>query len=128
VNKLLNERAETLLKELEGSKSVRGRVERLLAPMLPGGGCTIEAVAAELGMSRQTLYRRLKTEGVTFEKLLDDLRHRLALRYLREEDLSINEAAYRLGFADRAAFSRAFKRWTGASPKSGRQPPCAKSG
>jgi AraC-like DNA-binding protein len=128
VNKLLNERAETLLKELEGSKSVRGRVERLLASTLPGGGSTIEAVAAELGMSRQTLYRRLKAEGVTFEKLLDHLRHRLALRYVREEGLSINEAAYRLGFADRAAFSHAFKRWTGASPKGGRQPRCAKSG
>lgn len=123
VQKLLNERAEALLGELDGSKSVRGRVERLLVPMLPGGGSTVEAVAARLGMSRQTLYRRLKAEGVTFEKLLDDLRHRLALRYLREEDLPIAEAAWRLGFADRAAFSHAFKRWTGASPKGGRQPP-----
>jgi AraC-like DNA-binding protein len=123
VHKLLNERAETLLKELEASKTLRGRVERLLVPMLPGGGSTIRAVAARLGMSRQTLYRRLKGEGVTFEQLLDNLRHRLALRYVREEGVSINEAAYRLGFADRAAFSHAFKRWTGASPKSGRQPP-----
>jgi AraC-like DNA-binding protein len=128
VQNLLNARAETLLRELEGSKSVRGRVESLLAPMLPGGGSTIEAVAARLGMSRQTLYRKLKAEGVTFEKLLDDLRHRLALRYLREEEVSINEAAHRLGFADRAAFSHAFKRWTGASPKGGGRPPYANSG
>ena len=128
VRKLLSERAEALLSDLEGSKSVRGRVEKLLLPMLPGGGATIRAVAAKLGMSRQTLYRRLKAEGVTFETLLDDLRHRLALRYVREEGVSINEAAYKLGFADRAAFSHAFKRWTGVSPKRGGQPPCANSG
>lgn len=129
VHRLLSERAETLLKDLEGSKGMRGRVEKLLLPMLPGGGANIQTVAARLGMSRQTLYRRLKGEGVTFEKLLDDLRHRLALRYVREEGVSINEAAYRLGFADRAAFSHAFKRWTGASPRGGgAQPPCANSG
>jgi AraC-like DNA-binding protein len=124
VRDLLNERAEALLKELEGSKTMRGRVERLLVPMLPGGGATIQAVAAALGVSRQTLYRRLKLEGVTFEQVLDQLRHQLALRYLRGGDVSISEAAYRVGFADRAAFSHAFKRWTGTSPR-GRGDPSA---
>ena len=117
VQALLNERAEALLEELEGSKTMRGRVESLLAPILPGGGATIQAVAASLGISRQTLYRRLKLEGVTFETVLDDLRHALALRYMRGGEISIEEAAYRVGFADRAAFSHAFKRWTGTSPK-----------
>jgi AraC-like DNA-binding protein len=117
IQALLNERAEALLKALEGSKTMRGRVESLLVPMLPGGGATIHAVAAALGVSRQTLYRRLKLEGVTFEKVLDDLRHALALRYLKGGEVSIEEAAYRVGFADRAAFSHAFKRWTGVSPK-----------
>jgi AraC-like DNA-binding protein len=70
-----------------------------------------------LGLSRQTLYRRLREEGVTFEELLDKLRHRLALRYLREERMSVKAASYRLGFSDPAAFSRAFKRWTGNSPR-----------
>ena len=128
VQRMLRERAEALLKDLEGSKGARGRVEKLLLPLLPGGGANIQAVAAKLGMSRQTLYRRLKAEGTTFETMLDELRHRLALRYVREEGVSINEAAYRLGFADRAAFSHAFKRWTGVSPKRARQPPCANSG
>jgi AraC-like DNA-binding protein len=117
VQALLNERAEALLGELEGSKSLRGRVESLLVPMLPGGGATIQAAAAQLGFSRQTLYRRLKLEGTTFEQVLDELRHQLALRYLRGAEVSIEEVSYRVGFADRAAFSRAFKRWTGASPK-----------
>ena len=122
VRALLNERAEALLKALEDSKTMRGRVESLLVPILPGGGATIRAVAARLGISRQTLYRRLKLEGVTFEQVLDGLRHQLALRYLKGGDVSIEEAAYRVGFADRAAFSHAFKRWTGVSPKGRGEP------
>ena len=53
---------------------------------------------------------------MTFEKILDDLRHRLALNYLAGRKASVNETAYLVGFSDPAAFSRAFKRWTGKSP------------
>lgn len=77
----------------------------------------MDRVARDLGLSRQTLYRRLRQEGVTFDQLLDRLRRRLALRMLGQEGLSVKDAAYRLGFADPAAFSRAFKRWTGESPR-----------
>lgn len=111
-------------KAIEGKASERtpprpspfqAEVERRLEPLLASGEFGIERVARDLGYSRQTLYRRLKTEGVTFEQLLDGLRRRLALRFMRE-GLSVKEAAYRLGFSDPAAFSRAFKRWTGSSP------------
>jgi AraC-like DNA-binding protein len=115
VQRLLHQRAEALLTELDRAKTMRGRVEVLLEPLLPGGGAGIGAVAARLGLSRQTLYRRLKAEGTTFEAVLDALRHRLALRRL-EAGASIGEIAWQLGFSDRAAFSRAFKRWTGTGP------------
>ena len=90
-------------------------VERQIEPLLETGA-RIDEVARALGLSRQTLYRRLKAEGATFEELLDRVRRRLALRLLREQGLSVKETAYRLGFSDPAAFSRAFKRWTGTSP------------
>ena len=95
---------------------LRKAVENALQPLLPSGDAGIDRVARALGVSRQTLYRRLKAEGFTFEQVLDSLRHRLALRYVRGEGMSAKEAAYRLGFSDPAAFSRAFKRWTGRSP------------
>ncbi|HEX8625337.1 MAG TPA: AraC family transcriptional regulator [Allosphingosinicella sp.] len=97
------------------SSAFRSEVEKHLEPLLASGEVGIERVARDLGYSRQTLYRRLKAEGITYEHLLDGLRQRLALRFMRE-GLSVKDAAYRLGFSDPAAFSRAFKRWTGSSP------------
>jgi len=87
-----------------------------LAPILPTGAANIEIIAGKLGVSRQTLFRKLKAEGVTFEEILDHLRYKLALRFLKDEKITVNETAYRVGFSDPAAFSRAFKRWSGASP------------
>jgi AraC-like DNA-binding protein len=114
---VLSERADALLKELESSKTTRGRVESLLMPILHTGDVSMDKVASKLGQSRQTLFRKLKAEGVTFEKVLDELRHTMALHYLSGKKVSVNETAYLVGFSDPAAFSRAFKRWTGTSPR-----------
>jgi AraC-like DNA-binding protein len=117
VSGILTAHAEGLLEKLESSKSIRGRVEALLMPILHTGDASIDAVATKLGLSRQTLFRKLKAEGVTFEKVLDELRRRLALHYLSSKKTSVNETAFLVGFSDPAAFSRAFKRWTGSSPR-----------
>jgi AraC-like DNA-binding protein len=117
VSEVLSAHAEALLEKLESSKTTRGRVESLLIPILHTGDASMKVVAREFGLSRQTLFRRLKAEGVTFEKVLDELRHERALHYLNEKKLSVNETAYLVGFSDPAAFSRAFKRWTGSSPR-----------
>jgi AraC-like DNA-binding protein len=94
----------------------RREVERQIETLLPEGAMRIDSVAKALGLSRQTLYRRLKAEGATFEVLVERVRRRLALRFIRDEGLAVKEAAWRLGFAEPSAFSRAFKRWTGKSP------------
>ena len=99
-----------------GRSSFRREVERTAERLLDRGEASIDHVARELGMSRQTLYRRLKADGVTFERILDNLRRRLAMQLLRDERASVKQTAWRLGFSNPAAFSRAFKRWTGASP------------
>jgi AraC-like DNA-binding protein len=70
-----------------------------------------------VGFSRQTLFRKLKTEDATYKQVLDALRQRMALRYLNGARASVNETAYLVGFSEPAAFSRAFKRWTGKSPR-----------
>jgi AraC-like DNA-binding protein len=116
LSEILTARAETLLEKLESSKSFGGRVEELLVPLLRTGDASMEIVSRKLGVSRQTLFRKLKAEGVTFEKILDGLRQKLAFHYVREKKIPVNEASYMLGFSDPASFSRAYKRWTGQSP------------
>ena len=122
---ILSAHAEALLESLDASKTFRGRVESLLMPILHTGDASIDRIAGKLGLSRQTLFRRLRAEGVTFERVLDELRHTLALHYLQGQKVSVNETAYLVGFSDPAAFSRAFKRWTGSRPHWMRQQPGA---
>lgn len=100
----------------ETHQPFRRKVETALDPLLPLGEAGIDRVARDLGISRQTLYRHLKAEGTTFESVLDARRRALAVRYLKRDKSSVKATAYRLGFSDPAAFSRAFKRWTGTSP------------
>lgn len=118
---VLSQRAEALLDELEKATSTRGRVESLLMPILHTGEATMERVAVEMGLSRPTLFRKLRAEGVTFQKILDDLRRQMAIGYLDGKKVSVNETAFLVGFSEPAAFSRAFKRWTGVSPRGMKQ-------
>jgi AraC-like DNA-binding protein len=117
LSQILKTHADELLKNLENSKSISGRVESLLSSILHTGEASMDIIARKLGISRQTLFRKLKAEGVTFEQVLEGLRHKMALHYLSGKKVSVNETAYLVGFSDPASFSRAFKRWTGASPR-----------
>jgi AraC-like DNA-binding protein len=114
---VLSARADALLKELEASNSVRARVESVLLPILHTGDAAMDNVAAAMGLSRRSLQRKLAAEGTTFEKVLDALRRRMALDYLNGRKASVNEIAYLVGFSEAASFSRAFKRWTGTTPR-----------
>jgi AraC-like DNA-binding protein len=75
-----------------------------------------EVIAHSLHMSLRTLQRTLKEDGLTFKGLVDDLRHELAIQYIRDSRLAIGESAYLLGFSGPSNFTRAFRRWTGMSP------------
>jgi AraC-like DNA-binding protein len=68
-------------------------------------------------MTARTLQRHLGALGHTFNALADEVRRDAASLYLKQPDIAIAEVAYLLGFADPSAFIRAFKRWTGVTPK-----------
>lgn len=76
-----------------------------------------ESVAAALNMTPRTLRRRLVVQGTSFASLMDDLRRSAATYMLRHEDTSIADIAFELGYSDQANFVRAFKRWTGTTPR-----------
>ncbi len=117
---IFSKHAEALLKELERSRTFRGEIESRLIPILHTGDIAMEHIAGEMGLSRSTLYRRLRDEGVTFDAVVDDLRRLMADHYLAEAKTTIAEIAYLVGFSDPAAFSKAYKRWTGMNPRDAR--------
>lgn len=114
---ILARHADEMLAELDRLDSFAARVEQMLLAKLHTGDVGIATMAPQLGLSRDTLYRRLKREGVTYEGLVATVRHRMALDYLAGDRVSVSETAYLLGFSDPATFSRAFRRWTGRSPR-----------
>lgn len=114
---VLCERGDRLLHELEQAGTVRARIEELVLRQLHAGPPNMENVARRMGISRATLFRRLREEGATFDRLVDELRKRMALEYLAGDRVSVKEAAYLTGFSEAAAFTRAFRRWTGVSPR-----------
>lgn len=113
---IMTRHADLLLERLDDEQSMRGQLECTLRDLLAAGDVSTNAAAARLKMSRQTLYRRLRAEQTSFDDVLRKLRHGLAMQYIRDRRMPISEVAHRLGFSDRAAFAKAFKRWTGRSP------------
>lgn len=108
--------ADEMLAKLQADTSIRAQIEAQMLPNMHEGSISMDKVAHDIAMSRQTLYRRLKDEGITFAEIHDDLRQRMALEYLEGKKVSVNETAYLLGFFEASSFVRAFKRWTGLSP------------
>jgi AraC-like DNA-binding protein len=100
--------------------SFRSSVENAVVPVLPHGKARAGEIARQLGVSGRTFARRLAQEGLSFSELLNSLRSDLAHRYLADRDLTISQIAWLLGYQDVAAFSHAFKRWTGSTPSKAR--------
>ena len=77
---------------------------------------SVQAMAQELNMSPRTLLRKVKQEGVTYQRLLDDARKEVAVWYLLRTRMPIEAIAERLGYVDASNFSRAFRRWFSKPP------------
>ena len=108
---------EDILSQLRAlSPSLRFRIEQRSALLLAHGEANLERVAKDIGMSTRSLTRHLAEAGTSFGEILQELRKKLALRYLREETLSLTEIAFLLGYGDVSSFTHGFKRWTGSTP------------
>ena len=84
---------------------------------------SLDQVAGWLHLSSRTFKRRLRDEGANFRDLVEAELKSRALRWLGDERLGVSEVAYRLGYNDVSNFSRAFKRWTGLTPREHRSKP-----
>lgn len=98
------------------SPPLAAKVRQLLLENILDGVLDQAAVADQLAMSTRALQRGLQQEGLSFRELLDNTRHDLAEKFLRQPGLSLTEICYLLGFSDQSNFTKAFKRWTGETP------------
>jgi AraC-like DNA-binding protein len=112
---VLRQHADRLLAELTPGD---GLVEQVRAHVLASlkDGPTAADVAAQLGVTRRTLTRRLAQHDTTFTDLLEDVRRQAATHYLKTTDHSVEDIAFLLGFSESSPFVRAFRRWTGVAP------------
>jgi len=111
---------EALARRAANRGSFRSQVENAMVPLLPHGTVRAGEIAKDLGVSQRTLARRLAVEGLTFSEVLEGLRSDLARQYLAEQGLSISQVAWLLGYQEISAFTHAFKRWTGMTPRESR--------
>ncbi len=110
------EYANGYLSEIEGVNQTARMVTKQILSRLDQKTVSIGSIARELAMSSRTLQNRLKSEGTVFSGLLEETRRRLAEKYLRENH-SVDDITYLLGFTDSSVFRKAFKKWSGMTPK-----------
>jgi len=97
------------------------RVQSALLELLPTGSTSMLDVSRKMAVSSRTLQRKLQQEGLSFQKVLNQVRKNLALHYLQHSNCSSAEIALLLGFDEPDSFVRAFRSWTGDTPHRRRQ-------
>lgn len=122
-----------VLARIDYGSTTAARVRRLVGQSLPGprssvraaGGAAVPAgalpteaeLAERLALSPQTLRRRLAAEGTSFQQIRDQMRRDHAIAALAQGGTPIDQISEQLGFSEPSAFHRAFKRWTGSTPR-----------
>lgn len=113
---------ESLLRaEDQPDHSLETQVVEEVAKLLSGGMPPLADVAMTLGMGARTLQRRLADRETSYQALVDEARRQLAQQLVSDSQYSLSEIAFLTGFSEQSAFTRAFKRWEGQTPRAFRQ-------
>jgi AraC-like DNA-binding protein len=115
--RLLETQAERNLAALVTPHRLSARVRTAVLDGQDGTRPTMTAMARRLGLSERSLRRRLHEEGVTYAEVVEAALAEVARRLLEDPQATIQDVADRLGFSEASAFHRAFKRWTGRTPR-----------
>lgn len=118
LNRLFRELLEQELVKTAREESFSGEVRRVILQNFSTTLPQLHDVVELLHTTPRTLQRKLKEEGASFQSIAESVKSELALGLLKNRSLTVNEIAYKLGYAEPSVFRRAFKKWTGASPKS----------
>ncbi|WP_194820146.1 AraC family transcriptional regulator [Nocardia sp. XZ_19_385] len=116
VARALEQQCDQLLTLRHQRRGTAGHVRSLILAELDTSP-SMETIAARLHLDERTLRRRLAAESTTFRELIDEIRATLADDLLTIDGITLGEIAGRLGYHDAASFSRAYRRWTGHTPR-----------
>jgi AraC-like DNA-binding protein len=97
--------------------SFHAAVRRVVRMRILHDKTSATAVADHFGMHRRTLYRRLERDGKSFQRIVDDVKFEIARDWIKNTDISLVSIATALGYSEASSFTRAFRRWSGQSPK-----------
>jgi AraC-like DNA-binding protein len=112
--------AQEFLAKMDRQNEYTRRVTKLILSHLDDETLSIDSIAREMAISVRTLQNRLEEEGVVFSELLQLIREKLAKKYLRE-NYSVETITYLLGFSEPSVFRKAFKKWSGVTPREYRE-------
>jgi AraC-like DNA-binding protein len=91
-------------------------VRRVLRTELLKDTCSVAAIACLFSMHRRTLHRHLRTEGVAFRQVANEIRFEIACDLLANTEMTLGQIAAALRYSEPSAFTRAFRRWSGQTP------------
>ena len=113
----LSKYAEQVLASFVQGETMRHQVRAAIWSLLGDGPPSLKRVAAALRMPPRTLQRRLAAEGTSVQGEIEEIRKTMAFAVLRDRSISIEDVALLLGYGEPSTFFRAFKRWTGTTPR-----------
>jgi AraC-like DNA-binding protein len=116
---ICDELCSTMLQEMKMATGPACEVRDLIV-RTPSDFPSLSEVASRLYTTPRTLRRKLAEQGTSYQQILNDVRKSLAIKFLRETRLSMDEIAERVGFSDSRNFRQAFKKWTDTTPSSHR--------
>lgn len=122
IERFLEDAPANLIAECDFYASVSAQVRRIIEGRLGKSSCTSDQIAAGIAMSRPTLWRRLRDENTSISQIRDQVLRDAAVASLARGDETVAQLSRRLGFSEPSAFSRAFRRWTGRSPRNYQAP------
>lgn len=108
---------ETMLKQYQQESNIANEARAVIHKLLPTAEHDMEVVAQHLQLSPRVFSKKLQAAGYQYKDLVEEVRRDLADYYLSSQSMSITDIAFLLGYSEQSAFSRAFKKWTGYSPK-----------
>lgn len=109
-------RLQALQGEQLAASPIVAKTKKCIAEAIAYGLPSIDDIADQLGLSARTLQRQLEANETCYKDLLDGVRADLAKKYIAEQELSLLDVAFMLGFSEQSSFQRAFKRWFDATP------------